>query len=301
MTKYRDVRDIFSGYNSSAPPKENNRLRLNRDALATSRKTGLRATYAGPAHKKSYDDGDEEDYDDYEDDLKKKRLQSRTTPSSPTSSHFARPPKSPLRSPPHEIEDYNHSRYYSVDNIPSLSENPLARSQSSVSSVSSGILPKTPKNASFASRKKQPHSSLLTTTEEGMILEESNDDGVLHRQQRRLSSPASVNNKRHSHTFPNRGNMSSKTSTQSLKKLNEMEEPPVKAGSLGHKLDRQYRETANEILAKKPDGNSELDKEERLLSYCKDGVTTTQYVRHKKRSFANNKSILTFECMLAIG
>lgn len=60
------------------------------------------------------------------------------------------------------------------------------------------------------------------------------------------------------------------------------EKSTIKGGSLGHKLDRQYRETANEILSKKPitGALTDQDKEEKLLLHSKDGTSTTHYVSH---------------------
>jgi hypothetical protein len=162
---------------------------------------------------------------------------------------------------------------------------PLARSLS-ISSVNSSTStdPKTPKNASYASRK-GGKSSILD--DQDTILEEQQDivsDGLKHqhhprKQHRRLSSPAE-RTKRQSHTFPNRNNAASGGSSK--KKHDDKEEDvaaPIIGGSLGHKLDRQYRETANEILAKKPSDEAVDLKEEKLLLHSKDGLSTTHYVR----------------------
>ncbi|RCH97480.1 hypothetical protein CU098_005443 [Rhizopus stolonifer] len=77
------------------------------------------------------------------------------------------------------------------------------------------------------------------------------------RQHRRLSTPADGDTRRHNHTFPNRSH-----------NVDIKEE--VKGGSLGHKLDRQYRETAEEIVSKKPENQNE----EKLSFTNKDGHTT---------------------------
>ena len=83
---------------------------------------------------------------------------------------------------------------------------------------------------------------------------------------RRMSSPAAPS-KRHSHTFPHNKSII----TKEIK-----EDTPILGGSLGHKLDRQYRETANDLLAKKPsDGGGEEDK---LLVYTSPEGVTSHYV-----------------------
>lgn len=214
--------------------------------MASSRKIGLRSTYTGPSHTHSQDD---------EDQLVDEKKISRTTPSSPTSNSFSRPPKSPLRLPP-RYEDFNNDSEYSS----------MARSQSSTSSINSPPSPKIPKNLSSYSRKQGKHAQ---------IVEEPVEPD--RRQHRRMSSPAE-RTKRQSHTFPNRNNVPG----NSNKKRNELEmrKEEIKGGSLGHKLDKQYRETANEILAKKPaaDASTEDDKEEKLLLHSKDGSSTTHYV-----------------------
>ncbi|KAG2231040.1 hypothetical protein INT48_007551 [Thamnidium elegans] len=258
-TKYRDVRDIFGEFTVSGTTKTNvkeSRLRLNRDALAASRKLGLRSTFTGTSHVP-----EEEDQDI--------GIRSRTTPSSPTNNSFSRPPKSPLRLPPRyddTNEDYHHQRF-------SLDTPPLDMARSlSISSVNSSVsttLPKTPKNASYSSRKGK--ASILSD-EENMILEDQELDISEIKQKknsRRISSPAE--RKRQSHTFPNRNNNASSSNTHNKKREILMKEEggsPILGGSLGHKLDRQYRETANEILAKKPSDEHD-DKEEKLLLLSK--------------------------------
>ncbi|CEP17185.1 hypothetical protein [Parasitella parasitica] len=242
--KYRDVRDIFGDFSSGG---NESRLRLNRDALAASRKSGLRSTYTAPS-----------DTYDHDDDYQQHKV-SRTTPSSPTSNSFSRPPKSPLRLPP-RYDDHN-------GDLPPLDSMATHSSVSSFNSSVSAMLPKTPKNASIRNKPKD-------------ILEDmTNQQQKQKKQQRRLSSPVE-RNKRQNNTFPNRNNTNGVNASGSSKKRGDLEmmqeevAPPVKGGSLGHKLDRQYRETANEILSKKP---SEEDKEERLLLHTKDGQTTTHY------------------------
>ncbi|GAN04190.1 protein kinase [Mucor ambiguus] len=258
-TKYRDVRDIFGDFSSSGTGEKaagggESRLRLNRDALVASRKAGLRSTYTAPS-----------DTFDHDDDYEYHKM-SRTTPSSPTSNSFSRPPKSPLRLPP-RYDDHNHD-------LPPLDPMATHSSISSVNSSVSAMLPKTPKNASIRNKSKD-------------ILEDMTNQHHHHHQQqqqkkqnRRLSSPAE-RTKRQSNTFPNRNNTNGANASGSSKKRAELEmmkeevtTPVVKGGSLGHKLDRQYRETANEILAKSP---TEDDKEERLLLHTKDDQTTTHY------------------------
>lgn len=268
-TKYRDVRDIFGELNTATKQPKESRLRLNRDALAASRKLGLRSTFTGTSHILEEEDPE---------------TRPRTTPSSPTSNSFARPPKSPLRLPPRyddHHEEYQHQRF-SLDTPPL----DMARSLSisSVNSSASTALPKTPKNASYSSRK----GKSILSEEENMILEDQELDMselTKKKNQRRLSSPAE--RKRQSHTFPNRNNNASSSNANSKKRHNDilMKEEggtPILGGSLGHKLDRQYRETANEILAKKPSDEQE-DKEEKLLLLSKDGHTTTHYVSSKKQ------------------
>jgi hypothetical protein len=242
--KYRDVRDIFGGFNGAAKPES--RLRLNKDALISSRNVALRSTYAGSHHSMQ----------DEEDQVYEKKAP-RTTPSSPTSNNFSRPPKSPLRLPP-RYEDYNTDSEQSS----------IAQSQSSTPSMNSPTSPKTPKHISY-SRKQGKHAQ---------IVEEPAEPD--RRQHRRMSSPAE-RTKRQSHTFPNRNNVPGNPN----KKRNELEmmmeeKSTIKGGSLGHKLDRQYRETANEILSKKPaaEAAAENDKEERLILHSKDGTSTTHYV-----------------------
>ncbi|KAI8645002.1 kinase-like domain-containing protein, partial [Parasitella parasitica] len=243
-TKYRDVRDIFGGFSSEG---NDSRLRLNRDALAASRKSGLRSTYTAPS-----------DTYDHDDDYQHHKV-SRTTPSSPTSNSFSRPPKSPLRLPP-RYDDHN-------GDLPSLDPMATHSSVSSFNSSVSAMLPKTPKNASIRNKPKD------------MLEDMTNQQQKQKKQQRRLSSPVE-RNKRQNNTFPNRNNNNGVNASSSSKKRADLEmmkeevAPPVKGGSLGHKLDRQYRETASEILSKKP---AEDDKEERLLSHTKDDQTTTHY------------------------
>lgn len=226
------------------------RLRLNRDALAASRKLGLRSTFTGTTH-------------NIEEEEEGKRP--RTTPSSPTSNSFSRPPKSPLRLPPRY--DENHEEYQRLDTPPL----DMARSLS-ISSVNSSLStapPKTPKNASY--RKEDP------------VVEESPLQETSKKSSRRLSSPAE--RKRQSHTFPNRNNHAAGSSSNPHhKKRNDLlmkEEgvaAPIIGGSLGHKLDRQYRETANEILSKKPSDDATDEKEEKLMLQSEDGLSTTHYV-----------------------
>lgn len=222
------------------------RLRLNRDALAASRKLGLRSTFTGTSHIEEEDEG----------------KRSRTTPSSPTNNSFARPPKSPLRLPPRY--DETHDDYQRLDTPPL----DMARSLS-ISSVNSSVstAPKTPKNTT--SYRKEDH-----------LVE---DQQETKKSPRRLSSPAE--RKRQSHTFPNRNNNAAGSSSNShhKKRHNDLlmkEEgvaAPIIGGSLGHKLDRQYRETANEILSKKPSDEQD-DKEEKLMLQSEDGLSTTHYV-----------------------
>lgn len=141
----------------------------------------------------------------------------------------------------------------------------------SISSVNSSVstaLPKTPKNTSYRKEDQIVEEQETTTTK---------------RNSRRLSSPSE--RKRQSHTFPNRNNNAAGSSSNSHNKKRHndllMKEEgiavPIIGGSLGHKLDRQYRETANEILSKKPSDEQD-DKEEKLLLHSKDGLSTTHYV-----------------------
>lgn len=254
MAKYRDVRDIFGDFSSGAAVGGGeSRLRLNREALVASRKAGLGSTYTPPSD--TFDHGDEYEH----------HKMSRTTPSSPTSNSFSRPPKSPLRPSP-RYDDHNHD-------LPSL--DPMA-THSSISSVSSSLsakLPKTPKNSSIRNKSKDILEDITNQ-------HNHNQQQLQKKQHRRLSTPAE-RTKRQSNTFPNRNNTNGVNNSGLSKKRAELEmmkeetAQPVKGGSLGHKLDRQYRETANEILLKKP---AEEDTEERLLLHTKDGQTTTHYV-----------------------
>lgn len=260
-TKYRDVRDIFGGFNEQQETKS--RLRLNRDALQASR--NLRSTFtAGTTPSRKQHHPPEE-------------KKCRTTPSSPTSGSFSRPPKSPLRLPPRYDENNN-------GDTPPLD---VTRSLSIASSINS-TTPKTPKNASMRKR----HTS-ISDDENNIILEEeeiSSSNSAMMKynkrsQGRRLSTPAertNHNSSRNSHTFPNRNaaHVSHHKKRQS-DILTTKEDSPIIGGSLGHKLDRQYRETANEILLKKPTQDEE-DKEERLLVYTsQDGLSTTHYVSNR--------------------
>lgn len=255
-TKYRDVRDIFGDFSSSGTGEKavgggESRLRLNRDALVASRKAGLRSTYTAPS-----------DTFDHDDEYEHHKM-SRTTPSSPTSNSFSRPPKSPLRLPP-RYDDHSHD-------LPPLDPMATHSSISSVNSSVSAMLPKTPKNASIRTKSKDMLEDMTNHHQQQQ---------QQRKQHRRLSSPAE-RTKRQSNTFPNRNNTNGVNASGSSKKRAELEmmkeevTPVVKGGSLGHKLDRQYRETANEILAKSP---TEDDKEERLLMHTKDDQTTTHYV-----------------------
>lgn len=157
------------------------------------------------------------------------------------------------------------------------------------------MLPKTPKNASIRNKSKDMLEDITNQ-------HYHNQHQQQRKQHRRLSSPAE-RTKRQSNTFPNRNNANGVNNSGSSKKRAELEmmkeetAPPVKGGSLGHKLDRQYRETANEILSKKP---TEEDKEERLLLHAKDGQTTTHYVS-LYLYFDVYTYILTISSHLAIG
>ncbi|KAI7895905.1 uncharacterized protein EV154DRAFT_494138 [Mucor mucedo] len=244
-TKYRDVRDIFGGFNvipSNHTIKES-RLRLNRDALAASRKLGLRSTFTGTSHTV---------------ETEEEGKRPRTTPSSPTSNSFSRPPKSPLRLPPRYEENYED---YGRLDTPPLD---MARSPS-ISSV----------NSSLSTAVSTKHTSVSYRTKEDITEQETKKNT------RRLSSPAE--RKRQSHTFPNRNNnhaAGSSSNSHGKKRHNNnndlKEEGPLLGGSLGHKLDRQYRETANEILSKKPSDDVE-EKEEKLMLQSEDGLSTTHY------------------------
>lgn len=240
-TKYRDVRDIFgvAGNNNTTHNKDaSSRLRLNRDALHASR--NLRSTFTGgtvAANRTKYIEEHEHT-----------KSRCRTTPSSPTSNSFSRPPKSPLRLPPR----------YDEEECP-----PFDITKSFV---------KTP-NQQIRKQVKEDESE-----EQDSIVKQYKRQQQNHR---RLSSPAERSNNRHSHTFPNRNNTNSPKKRQS-DIVNITTSGKETGGSLGHKLDRQYRETANEILSKKPselaDAIPEEDKEEKLLMYTSPDGFTTHYV-----------------------
>lgn len=244
-TKYRDVRDIFgvAGNNNNTKTTQNkdasSRLRLKRDALQASR--NLRSTFTGATTMS----GNRNKYLE-EDDHAKSRC--RTTPSSPTSNSFSRPPKSPLRLPP---------RYDEEECPPFDTTKPLV---------------KTP-------NKPRRQSKVDESEDQDNIVKQYKRQQQNHR---RLSSPAERSNNRHSHTFPNRNNTNVPKKRQSDIVTITNSSGKETGGSLGHKLDRQYRETANEILSKKPSELAaaipEEDKEEKLLTYTSPDGFTTHYV-----------------------
>lgn len=250
------------------------RLRLNRDAVSAFGKLGHRSTYtAGATPQHANDDDDEGD------EYGKHHRSSRTTPSSPTIDSFSRPPKSPLRRPSHN--DNEEAAQHPLNMARSLSISSV-----NSSTISSTNLPKTPKNASSRKGGSAIKSCLLD--DHHYITLEDQQDNVLstdilkhhyhppqqqqqRKQHRRLSSPAERTTKRHS----TQGSIKKK---HHHGKKEEGVATPIIGGSLGHKLDHQYRETANEILAKKPSDEAEDLKEEKLSLSSKDGFSITHYV-----------------------
>lgn len=240
-TKYRDVRDIFGvagNDNNTHNKNASSRLRLNRDSLQASR--NLRSTFTGATTMS----GNRNKYLE-EDDHTKSRC--RTTPSSPTSNSFSRPPKSPLRLPPR----YDEEECPPFDTTKSLVKTP---------------------------NKSRRQSKVDDAEDQDSIVKQYKRQQQNHR---RLSSPAERSNNRHSHTFPNRNNTNSPKKRQSDIVTIANSSGKEAGGSLGHKLDRQYRETANEILSKKPSELAaaipEEDKEEKLLTYTSPDGFTTHY------------------------
>ncbi|KAI8891122.1 Pkinase-domain-containing protein [Backusella circina FSU 941] len=122
-------------------------------------------------------------------------------------------------------------------------------------------MPKTPKNASYSSRKlaKSHHIQDDLDLNIAELPVNINLEKPHKSSQRRQSTPAE-RTKRHSNTFPNRKDQKRKGND------------PEEGGSLGHKLDRQYRETAQEILQEEDE-----EQEEKLLLHSKDGLTSTHY------------------------
>ncbi|KAI8983057.1 kinase-like domain-containing protein [Pilobolus umbonatus] len=261
-TKYRDVRDIFGGLNASNTIKSTEKKKLNKEGVSPSRKTALRSSY-----KANFDQliqQDEEEEEEEENDIL--YVGARTTPSSPTQVGFARPPKSPLRVPndKYSSDDSRRSRRTAEESFDLMARSSSVNSYTSVLSTpsASSTLPKTPKNASYRVNGK---IHLLEHGEE-IIVEE--DLLLSDNRKKRLSS--TINRpRRQSNTFPNRN------TKDLMKRSNEHDENIGR--SLGHRLDRQYRETANEILKKKPEDDDEVGKEEKLLLYSKDGITCTHY------------------------
>jgi hypothetical protein len=122
-------------------------------------------------------------------------------------------------------------------------------------------MPKTPKNASYSSRRlAKSHIQDDLDLDIAELPVNINLEKPQKSSQRRQSTPAE-RTKRHSNTFPNRKDQKRKGND------------PEEGGSLGHKLDRQYRETAQEILQEEDE-----EQEEKLLLHSKDGLTSTHYV-----------------------